>query len=207
MDTIKRPCKIELLDMRTHVGRMVYQHGMIMIYLKALEEVLGRQEVEVQHALSKGLYTEINGGEEISDEDLDKIREHMNAIVEKDMPFIKVTADRKSYEMELEWAGLTEKKRLMEQQKDVNEFVFYSLEGFNNFFYGHMPPSTSYIAGCDIRRYRRGVLLVLPEKRAGSGLQYIDDRKLYSAFMQTKKWQKLLGINYVLDLDNKVRGG
>ena len=64
MNRIEQPCSIELLDIRTHYGRLVYQHGLIMIFLKSVEEIMGRQHVEVQHALSKGLYTEINGGEE-----------------------------------------------------------------------------------------------------------------------------------------------
>lgn len=207
MNRIEQPCSIELLDIRTHYGRLVYQHGLIMIFLKSVEEIMGRQHVEVQHALSKGLYTEINGGEEIPDKVLARIEERMNEIVEKDLPFIRVTADRKSYDIELEQAGLTEKKRWFELQKDKKEFVFYSLEGFNNFFYGYMVPSTSYIKGFSLRRYRRGILLALPMGRPGSGLQYIDDRKLYSAFMQTKEWQKLLGIHYVLDLNSKVNGG
>lgn len=206
-ERIEEPCSIEFLDMRSHVGRLVYQHGLIMIYLKAVEETMGRQKVEVMAALSKGLYTEINDGEEIPDEALDAIRQRMNEIVEKDMQFFKVTADRKAAKMEFEWAGLNEKLRIIEQFKDVEKIVYYSLEGFNNFFYGVMVPSTSYITGFEVKRYRRGILLALPEKREGSGLQYIDDRKLYSAFMQTKKWQKVLGTQFVLDLNNKIRKG
>ena len=207
MTKITQPCRIELLDIRSHVGRLVYQHGMIMIYLKAIEETMGRTKVEVQYALSKGLYTEINDGEEVSDAELAAIEKKMNEIVEKNMSFIKVTADRKSYGMVLDAAGLTEKKRLFEHAKDMKQFVFYSLEGFNNFFYGNMVPSTSYITGFSVRRYRRGVLLALPQERDGSGLRYIDDRKLYSAFMQTKQWQRLLGVPFVLDLNNKIREG
>lgn len=206
-ERIEEPCSIEFLDMRSHVGRLVYQHGLIMIYLKAVEETMGRQKVEVMAALSKGLYTEINDGEEIPDEALDAIRQRMNEIVEKDMQFFKVTADRKAAKMEFEWAGLSEKLRIVEQFKNVDKFVYYSLEGFINFFYGVMVPSTSYITGFEVKRYRRGILLALPEKREGSGLQYIDDRKLYSAFMQTKKWQKVLGTRFVLDLNNKIRKG
>ncbi len=206
-ERIEEPCSIEFLDMRSHVGRLVYQHGLIMIYLKAVEETMGRQKVEVMAALSKGLYTEINDGEEIPDEALDAIRQRMNEIVEKDMQFFKVTADRKAAKMEFEWAGLSEKLRIVEQFKNVDKFVYYSLEGFINFFYGVMVPSTSYITGFEVKRYRRGILLALPEKREGSGLQYIDDRKLYSAFMQTKKWQKVLGTQFVLDLNNKIRKG
>ena len=206
-ERIEEPCSIEFLDMRSHVGRLVYQHGLIMIYLKAVEETMGRQKVEVMAALSKGLYTEINDGEEITDEALDAIRKRMNEIVEKDMQFFKVTADRKAAKMEFEWAGLNEKLRIIEQFKDVEKIVYYSLEGFINFFYGVMVPSTSYITGFEVKRYRRGILLALPEKREDSGLQYIDDRKLYSAFMQTKKWQKVLGTQFVLDLNNKIRKG
>ena len=207
MNKINQSCTVEFLDLRAHVGRLVYQHGMIMIYLKAIEETLGRHKVDVQYALSKGLYTEIDGGEEVSEADLEKIRKKMEEIVEADIPFEKKTATRQETMKQLEDAGLSEKIKLLMEAKDLKKFDYYTLGDFHNFFYGFMVPSTGYIKGFTLRTYRRGILLALPQERTGSGLQYIDDRKLYGAFIETQRWQKLLGIPFVTDLNIKLKNG
>ena len=204
---LTKGCRVEFLDISMHAGRLVYQYGLIMIYLKAIEESIGRSHVEVQYALSKGLYTEIDGGREVSDEELDAIRAKMDEIVAKDIPFIMGTADRDRALVKLEEAGLTEKLRLLKGARNVKTVNYFKLENFYNLFYGYMVPSTRYISGFELKRYRRGILLVLPVERAGSGLAYIDDRKLYNAFEQTQKWQRLLHIPFVTDLNLKVEAG
>ena len=203
----KKNVKVEFLDISTHNGRLVFQHGMIMVYLKAIEETLGRSHVEVQYALSKGLYTEIDGGRMITDEEFDRIKVKMEELVEKDIPFVMGVADRETALEAVERAGLTEKKRLLEGATNVKRVNYFMLDGFYNLFYGPMVPSTGYIKGFDLMRYRKGILLMLPRIREGSGLAYIDDRKLYSAFEETQKWQRLLEVPYVKDLNLKIDNG
>ena len=204
---VNEPCHVELIDMTVQAGRLIFQHGMIMIYLKAIEEVLGRSKVDVQYALSKGLYTEIDGGVEITDDGLAKIKKRMEEIVAQDIPFEHKVISREEGLKQLENEGLAEKKRMLTEVKDAKTVEYYSLGGFNNFFFGYMVPSTRYIYGFDLAKYRKGIILKIPHERTGSGLQYMDDRKLYSAFIQTHRWQEIMGTPYVTDLNIKLRNG
>lgn len=199
--------EIEFLDIDTHAGRIVYQHSMIMIYLKAVEETLGRSDVEVQYALSKGLFTEIKGMNLITEEKIRRIEKKMHRICEEDIPFGVLITDRKHAFEIMEKAGLHEKVRLLEDMKEQKEIILNDLDGFYNFFYGYMVPSTGYVEGFKLKRYRKGILLMLPEPRKGSGLQYIDDRKLYMAFENTQKWQRLLDVPFATDLNRKIAKG
>ena len=56
---IHKDCRVEFLDMRSQSANLIYQNSLILIYLKAVEEALGKVEVEVENAINKGLYTEI----------------------------------------------------------------------------------------------------------------------------------------------------
>ncbi len=199
--------KVEFIDITTHAGRLVFQHGMTLIYLKAIEDTIGRSHVEIQYALSKGLYTEIDGGRDVSDEEMEKIKARMDEIVEQDRPFVIGVTDRETAMKKLEEAGLHQKIRLLNEVKNVKKIHYCSLDGFYNQFYSPMPPSTGYIKGFDLMRYRKGIILMLPRERDGSGLAYIDDRKLYAAFEETQKWQKLLDVPFVVDLNKKIREG
>ena len=48
---------VEFLDMRTQAANLIYQNSLILRYLKAVEDVLGRVEVDIENALNKGLFT------------------------------------------------------------------------------------------------------------------------------------------------------
>ena len=37
--------------------------------------------------------------------------------------------------------------------------------------------------------------------------EYVDDKKLYLAFGEAKRWEKLLNISYLEDLNDRIRNG
>ena len=52
---------------------------------------------------------------------------------------------------------------MVEVLDEDNEFAYYDLDGFYNFFYGYMVPSTGYIDGFSLRKYNSGVIILMPD--------------------------------------------
>lgn len=199
---------IELLDIRNQSARLIYEHSLIMVYLKAIETVIGRCPTEVRNSLGKGVYTEFADGREVDGEELEKIEYCMKDLVKKDIPFRKISVDRQHGLQMLEAAGLSEKVRRIQSDPGVSSLKFYELDGFINFFYSLMVPSTSYIYDFKLRKYRKGVLLMYAQNMDMEREQeFIDDRKLYAAFREASKWQAMQDIFYVTDLNEKIKDG
>ena len=71
-----------------------------------------------------------------------------------------------------------------------------------------MVPSTGYVQHFEIIKYRRGVLVRFPHPtKPDQLLPYIDEVKLYQAFGEQTKWDKLLDVNFVTDLNDKINSG
>ena len=77
-------CKVELLDMRTQEANLVYQNSLCLIYLKAIEDILGKVEVDIENSINKGLYTEIKGRTPVTAKDIKKIQKRMWAYTGRD---------------------------------------------------------------------------------------------------------------------------
>lgn len=199
---------IVLLDMRDTSARIIYEHSLIMVYLKAIEDVLGRCSTEVRNSLGKGIYTEFADGREITAQQLQQVEEHMHELVDRDIPFRKISVDRAQGMQMLRDADLEEKIHRLNSRPEVNTLTFYELDGFINFFYSFMLPSTSYIYDFKLRKYRRGVIVMYPQDaEMEREPAFIDDRKLYKAFREARDWQVMQGIEYVSDLNEKIEAG
>ena len=83
---IHRECCVEFLDMRTQSGNLIYQNSLTLIYLKAIEDVIGKVEVDIENALNKGLYTEIKSKEPLTVKDIKAIENRMRELVNQDIP-------------------------------------------------------------------------------------------------------------------------
>ena len=100
-----------------------------------------------------------------------------------------------------------EKGRLLREKEDIREAKFYSIEGYRNFFYGLMVPSTGYLKYFRLEKYRDGVLLRFPQpSRPDEMPENIDDSKIYEAFKEAKQWHRLLDLEYLADLNERMRG-
>ena len=206
---LEEPCKVELLDIRTQAANLIYQYSLSLIYLKAVKDTLGDDvRVEIQNSLNKGLYTEIKTKEPVTEEQVQAVENRMRELVDADLPFIKTVVDRDEAIRIIKEDGRTEKLRLLSETLGIKQVKFYTLDGYRNFFYGFMAPSTGYIKYFQLMKYRRGVLLRFPHQSAPDRIpDYVDEVKLYQAFGEQTRWDALLGVNYVADLNDKIESG
>lgn len=205
---IEDDSKVELLDIRTHSAYVAYQHTVSLVYLKAVRDVLGDVTVEIDNSLNKGLYTVIEGGREISEKQVAAISEKMEAIVAADIPITKHEFTREEALDICKAHSLPVKERLLAKNEDIGRAKFYGIDDYMNFFYGLMAPSTGYVEYFELRKYADGILLRFPYPTEPDRLpEYIDDKNLHLAFSEAKKWQQLLGVNYLPDLNDKIAEG
>lgn len=90
----------------------------------------------------------------------------------------------------------------------IREEATYRLEDYRDHFYGGIAPSTGCAGIFDLRKYAEGILLRFPYPTEPDVLpEYHDDKNLHIAFSEAKKWQHLLGVNYMPDLNAKIADG
>lgn len=206
---IENPCTIEFFDIRTPLAKMVYQRSLNLIYLKAIWDVLGRDaETRIYYSISKGLYTEILDDKEITDEVITAIEKRMWEIVDEDFPINKIVVNKQDAIELLNKYGWEQKGKLLEYADNVHYIAFYELDGYRNYFYGHMVPSTRYIERFDLAKYKEGIILRYPHpNNPGSLPDYKEDSKLYEAFSDSRTLGKTLGVSYIKDLNRIIKEG
>ena len=205
---IQEDCKIEFLDIRDQSASLIYQNSIILLYLKAVEDVLGNVEVEIQNAINQGLYTQIKLAEAPNAKVVSSIYKRMKEMVKENIPFVKEELSKEDAIRRFEEMGCPEKKYLLMENPGTKKVPFYSLLGYKNFFYGLMVPSTKYIDKFEVRKYKRGILLRFPQAFSPDKVPpYEDEKMLYKTFGEQTRWGRLMGIDYVSDLSQKIDEG
>ncbi len=205
---IHRDCHIEFLDMRTQVANLIYQNSLTLIYLKAVYDVLGDFEVDIENSLNKGLFTEIKSDVPVTTAQVRAIEKRMHEIVAKNLPLERIELTKEEAEDFFIQSGRGGKIALLEENPYMKKIPFYSLDGYMDFFYGLMAPSTEYIKYFQLMKYRRGVLLRFPHPSNPNVIpEYVDEKALYKTFGEEKRWGKLMEINYVSDLNRRIDEG
>lgn len=222
-ETVKEGDKVELLDMRIHAADLVYQRGLAFIYTIAVRDVyeahgLTGVRVEIDNSLNKGLYTAIKPGENadektraelqqpVKQEYVDEIERRMKQIIAEDIPIEKEVVSKEEGVAIWTENGYPKKAELLAKIPDENyKPVFYRIGKDQNYFFGPMVPSTGYIKLFELRKYESGILLRFPYYNKPNLIpEYVDDKKLYEAFVNEHHWLDLLGAQTVIDINRTI---
>lgn len=201
---ITRPCHVEFLDMSDNYAWLVYQNSLILLYEKAVFDILGNVQVNVSNSLNKGLYTTIKGN--ITAEDIKRIEKRMRELVVAQLPITKKHIHRKELLQLVNYFNSRDRSRLILSSENIQDVEVYSLDSYKELFYGLLVPNTSYLELFELKKYRNGILLRYPHISQPDEMPPYEDQKLlYDAFSEATLWERLMGVSYVADLNEKIK--
>lgn len=184
--------------MRTYVRSLCF------ILAKAVNDILPDATTHIEHAISKGYFfhIEIDGElEKVSSQQLDAVRERMHEIVAADLPFISKEEDTEKV-VKLFRENRMEDKALLLETSDFLYSRYFLLDGYINYFYGCLTPSTGYIKLFDLMKYNGGFLLMIPNRLAPDKLEsFVKQDKLLNIYREHLEFLKLTGLDNVGDLN------
>lgn len=204
---VYRPKLVEFADLTTQSAMRTYVRSLCFILTKAVNDVLPNATTYIEHAVSKGYFFHIaeNGNiDVVTDKLLDDICKRMHEIVEADYPFISHEEETDKVVKLFREKGMEDKALLLETSKFLYS-RYFELDGYINYFYGSLTPSTGYITIFDIIRYNGGFLLQIPNRTTPDRLEdFVRQDKLLNSYRQQLKLLNMTGLNNVGDL-NKAK--
>ncbi|MGM9760338.1 MAG: nucleoside kinase [Parabacteroides sp.] len=199
-----QPKEVEFVDYTHDSGLRTYVRSLCHIFSKAVHDLFPQASLHLEHPLSKGYYCTIEKSRPITQADIDRVKQRMRELVAADLPF-------KHYRVRTTEAAALFRSKGLEDKAELIESVgllytsYYELDGYINYFYGCLTPSTGYIRLFDLQLYAEGVLLRIPERTCPDRLApMIRQDKMFGAYKEHLTLQKALGLNNVGDLNQAI---
>ena len=202
---IDHDATIRLYDLRTQSANLAYQRSLSLLYLVAIRDVLG-VDADIDNSLNRGLYTDIKVKGRVHAEEIRRVEARMRELVEADLPINKELCTLEDGIRIWQESGYREKVDLLKEIENPDfEVRFYELNGYRNYFFGLMLPSTGYLTHFELRKYKSGVLLRFPYYTDPDVIpEYVNEYKMYGAFGEEERGTKLLRTHYLPDLNRAI---
>ena len=202
-----QPKDIEFIDYTQLSGLRTYVRSLCHIFSKAVYDIWPTATLNLEHPVSKGYYCVIHNGKNIDLETIEKIKKRMWELIDADLPFLHKSVRTVDAAVLFRERGMNDKARLIETA-GLPYTSYYELEGYINFFYGCLPPSTGYIQLFDLEPYMDGVLLRIPKQTDPMELQpVIKQDKMFEAYKEHLTLQRTVGLDNVGDLNLAIEKG
>ena len=198
---------IEFLDLKNQEAWQVYQNSLVLIFIKAVHDVLGKDtRVNIRNALNMGIFVTLS--HKVDENILKKIEDRMREITDADMPITKEHYTKDGAMIIARKQRMTETMKLLESITNIDDIQLYSLDDELQIFYNILVPSTGYIQYFGLKQYRSGLILRYPQQGDPTRVaDYVEQPKMYEAFSESIKWGHLMGVDHVCDLNEKIIEG
>lgn len=192
---------IEFLDITNSSGMRTYVRSLFFILVKAVEELYPQGSISLEHPISKGYFCKLHIDRTIGLDDVQRIKQKMQEIIAADIPYTRTESHTEEVVRLFEKRGMMDKARLLDTYGQLYSY-YYQLGDTVDCYYSSLVPSTGYICLFDIVKYYDGLLLRIPSRENPTKLEeVVKQEKMLEVFQEYHRWNQILGISTVGDLN------
>ena len=205
--TLKKDCKLEFVTTADSLGYKAYRRSMSLMLVKAVYDVAEHKNIDkvrIHYSVSKGYYCTIEGNIELTQEFLDKVERRMRTMVEKNLPIQKKSVHTDDAIAMFGEHGMHDKERLFHYRR-VSRVNIYSMNEFEDYYYGYMVPSAGYLKYFKLYLYDEGFVIQMPTQGEPEKVPPFEPQnQLFHVLQESTKWGDAQGIETVGDLNDKI---
>lgn len=198
---------VEFLDMTSGSGSRNYTRSLFFVLCKAVHDLYPQSKVVIDIPVSKGYYVDLTIGHEVTDDDVARIRQRMQQIIDAKMPIRRFEVPTEDAVRMFEEKGDKAKSKLLRSAGSLYT-TYYQIDDYVDYYYGSLLTNTSKIYLFGLEKYFNGLLLRIPDlKDPGVLPQMTRQDKMFEIFREHHRWQEIMGLRTVGDFNEMVRKG
>lgn len=209
---LKQDGVLEFVTTGDEIGHKTYKRSASLLLLKAVYHVAGRKNIKnmiLHYSVASGYYYTIDGNVEITEEFLAQVKAYMLELVERKIPILKRSVGTSEAMEIFHEHGMYDKEKLFRFRRGSRVNI-YSLDGFEDYFYGFMVNHTGYLKYFELYPYDTGIVLQLPERANPQEVPpFVPKSKIFQIQKESERWGEMMQVDTVGALNEQIvsKGG
>ncbi|MCK5072736.1 MAG: hypothetical protein KAQ98_04865 [Bacteriovoracaceae bacterium] len=195
---------LEIVELDTSQGRRVYESGVLFLFWVAFHKKFPEGKVFINHSLHMGVYAEVAGDNELSEEDINSIEKLMEDMVKKCLPLERKTRD---WDISMDILKHQERQDLLNLYRyyTPTQYKYYELNGVEENLYLPQLPNTKYLKYFKLKKYQQGIVIIIPDFEEDVSIpEFVDRPKLFNTYKEYHEWSRILKVRMVGQLNRYI---
>lgn len=205
-----KDCHVRFVTLKEQAGYMAYKRTATLMFLKACEDLLGTgatTKIALDYSIGNSIFCDFLEDRVIDEAFARSIQKRMEELAKANLPITKRSLDTDQAAKYFDRIGFNGKKELFQFRRE-SKMNIYSLDGYDNYFYGYMAPSTGYISAFLVSAYQHGVVLQIPKRKQTEEIvPFTPQPKLFHVMQRSREWTKTMGVDTVGALNDEITHG
>lgn len=200
--------EVSFVTIKDPIGFETYRRSLLLLMLKAAYDV-GRMDISVMYSIKDALYCEPNRKKAyvLDDDFIDAVKNRMEELISQDITIEKENLSTDQVVKLFKERKMVDKEQLFKYRR-VSKANIYSLDGYIDYFYGYMVPSTGYLKKYNLFLYENGFMLQMPNRKNPEQIdEFVPQKQLFKVLKQAERWGDMIEVGTVGALNDLVTKG
>ena len=195
---------IEFLTLHDSCAIGQYRRSLLFIFLYAAHLVCPEIRIKLSYSVSRSLFARDANGTPISYDICNEIEKKMHEIVNANYAFQKTIVSNEDALKLYKDFGLEDKMEILKYRPEKTVH-FYNCNGYKNYLFGHMVPSTGYVKKFKLRSYYPGILISYPRSESnGEVPAFTEEPNFAKSLSESGLWAKTVKLDLVSRINDRI---
>lgn len=200
--------EVELLTLKDRESTTIYQSTLRYLIIMAIKRLYPTARVIFNYSISRAIFATIpNFNGPFRQPDLDNIQAELDKIIAADIPIVRSSVSKEEAKKYYTENGFKNKAKILEYRTE-NTVHMYECDGYKNYMFGYMLPSTGFIKAYRFQLYAPGFMIQYPRSELNGEIpKFKDERVLRDALRDANKWGSITKASYIYQMNRVIEQG
>ena len=203
--TIDKDSTIQALTVKDADAKWPYEASLRFLVAMAMKNIHPELRIRFSYNVSRSIFMQIltPGASSYGQMVLD-LEKEMNRLVSLDLPLVRKIVSKEEARKIFTKEGFLDKVDIMKYRPEKTAHI-YECDGYKNYMYSRMVPSTGYIKTWKLRFYSPGIIIQYPRSEAGGTIPKFEDAPTFGQTLkQAHQWAIATGANTVVGINQHI---
>ena len=204
---VEEDCAIRFITTGDRIGHKTYRRSMCLLLVKAVHDTAGHDRIDrvrIHFSVDKGFYCTVEGDVELSETFLERVSARMHELAAERIPIDKRSVHTDDAVEMFHRHGMYDKEKLFEYRR-VSKVNIYSMNEFEDYYYGYMVPDAGCLKYFSLHLYGDGFVLQMPTREEPESVpEFRPSPKLFQVLQESVRWGDCQEIDTVGALNDMI---
>lgn len=202
---LKEPSDVKLLDFKDTQAVKIYETSLRYLVAMATHRLYPQLDIRFSYNISRSIFCQIlTPGFHTDLKFVDSIQAEMQRLIKADLPIERKLVTREEA-AEIYKANHCDDKIDILKYRPDDKVHLYSCDGYVNYLYGYMVPSTGFLTHYKMKLFAPGFIIQYPRAECGGIIpEFEEDRTFGRTLKESYQWAVKVGTETVSKINEYV---
>ena len=202
---LKEPSDVKLLDFKDTQAVKIYETSLRYLVAMATHRLYPQLDIRFSYNISRSIFCQIlTPGFHTDLKFVDSIQAEMQRLIKADLPIERKLVTREEAAEIYKANHYDDKIDILKYRPD-DKVHLYSCDGYVNYLYGYMVPSTGFLTHYKMKLFAPGFIIQYPRAECGGIIpEFEEDRTFGRTLKESYQWAVKVGTETVSKINEYV---